>query len=320
MSQRIPGVYELCSVYIYKTKEMSDAGENSGGSGFIVRFPLERNIEEYQLYVVTNRHVIERMANPVLRINDISNKFRSLETNKLRWVINDVDDLAVYPLTIPEEEFQIACVPVERFVTPHLMNSLNIGPGDDVFMVGRFVSHEGTQKNTPSVRFGNISMLAEETTQNAFGQAQETFLVEMRSIPGYSGSPVFVILDPTLPRPRGSDNPEEAGPTYVSPNPILTSSSSELGMYAQGIHGPWLLGIDWTHIHNYLPILNKKGSSQNLDDHVEGQWVESHTGMSGVIPAWKIRQLLDIDELASQRAKEDAKISKQKAEEIAAQL
>ena len=317
VTQRIPPAYELCSVYIYKTVKKSDAGENSGGSGFIVRFPFQHNIEEYQLYVITNRHVIEKMAEPVLRLNDISGKSQSQKTNKDRWAISKTDDLAAYPLIILEEEFQISAVPVGRFATPHLMKSLKIGPGDDVFMVGRFISHEGKQRNTPSIRFGNISMLNKETMQNGFEQDQETFLTEMRSIPGYSGSPVFVTLDPKLPRPWDSDIPEEVGrATYVSPSPSLISSSTELGIYAEGIHGPWLLGIDWTHINNYSPVLRRKGSSRDPKDCVKGRWIESHTGMAGVIPAWKIRELLDTEKLAAQREKEDAKISKKKAEEI----
>ena len=51
---------------------------------------------------------------------------------------------------------------------------------------------------------------------------QESFLVEVRSIGGYSGSPVFVFIPPASPREGVKD--------WV-PHGILRS------------HGPWLLGL-----------------------------------------------------------------------------
>jgi hypothetical protein len=33
-----------------------------------------------------------------------------------------------------------------------------IFPGDEVFLYGRLVTHDGQQRNKPVVRFGNISM------------------------------------------------------------------------------------------------------------------------------------------------------------------
>ena len=59
-------------------------------------------------------------------------------------------------------------------------------------MVGRFVSHEGKQQNSPAVRFGNIAMMQKEKIIDERGVAQESFLVEIRSLPGYSGSAVLI--------------------------------------------------------------------------------------------------------------------------------
>ena len=42
------------------------------------------------------------------------------------------------------------------------MNDLNMGVGDEVFMLGRFISHSGIQKNQPLARFGNIALMPDE--------------------------------------------------------------------------------------------------------------------------------------------------------------
>jgi hypothetical protein len=53
-----------------------------------------------------------------------------------------------------------------------------------VFMVGRVITHEGKQKNLPSARFGNITMMPVEPLRHMRGINQESFVVEMRSIGG----------------------------------------------------------------------------------------------------------------------------------------
>jgi hypothetical protein len=283
---RIPDQFLDCSLYIYESMETAESGMPSGGSGFLVAVPLLANPQESQLYVVTNRHVVANVDHPVLRLNSVTGVAHSLETNSLRWVNSHEDDLAVLPLDIAEEDYKLACVPVKAFMTEDKSKGLGIGPGDEVFMVGRFISHEGKQKNTPTVRFGNISMMAHEPMENAFGQLQETFLVECRSIPGYSGSPVFMFIDLTLPRP----------PNWFTP---------AMPVYNPEAHGPWFLGIDWCHIYNYESVL-KENKEAPL---VPKQWVRSNTGMAGVIPAWRLQSLLNTEGLVAQRKERDERIT-----------
>lgn len=73
-----------------------------------------------------------------------------------------------------------------------------------MFVVGRFVNAEGRQKNLPTLRFGNIAQSPQEKIKQdrVFGSfEQESYLVEARTISGYSGSPVCVLLDPAWKRP-----------------------------------------------------------------------------------------------------------------------
>ena len=66
----------------------------------------------------------------------------------------------------------------------------HIGPGEDVFMVGRFVNQDGGATQ-PALRFGNISSMPAEMTIQKFRRKRPYYLIDMHSRLGYSGSPVF---------------------------------------------------------------------------------------------------------------------------------
>jgi len=59
-------------------------------------------------------------------------------------------------------------------------------------MLGRFIRHDGKQRNYLRARFGNISMLPEEQILNSSGQLVDAFLGRDPIAGRYSGSPVFV--------------------------------------------------------------------------------------------------------------------------------
>jgi hypothetical protein len=69
----------------------------------------------------------------------------------------------------------------------------NVGPGDNVFMIGRFINLQGgEEKIEPSTRFGNISAMLQPLRNSDLSRDQIGFAVEMRSRTGFSGSPVTV--------------------------------------------------------------------------------------------------------------------------------
>ena len=98
------------------------------------------------------------------------------------------------------------------------------------------------------------------------GLSQESFLVEMHSLPGYSGSPVFV---------------------YDHHVRMWEQKYMQVGIR--------LLGIDWCHLSTYEPVLEK--DSENRFEKINGQFVRSNTGMAGVVPAWKLKELLNSEEV-----------------------
>jgi hypothetical protein len=263
--------YLNCCLYIYPSKKSAQDGAESGGSGFVAAVPADE-VPRQHIYAVTAKHVIEKMSQPVLRINLVGGGFECLETNGARWIKAESSDLAVLSIDLEYENYRYWFLRIEEFVD----RTLEIGPGDDTFMVGRFIGQDGRENNTPTVRFGNISMMPAE---------ERAFMVEQRSLPGYSGSPVFVWINPGLPRlPHAR----------IKYNPSYDPMS----------YGPWLLGVDSWHVQNFERIL----SSQNDKDFaVPAGWVKVHTGMAGVVPAWDLADLLNTEELRMQRRRDEEK-------------
>ena len=280
-----PNVFP-CVFYLYRSLDAAKAGEAAGGTGFLAGVRLESNNYLQQLYAVTNRHCLVG-SEVVLRVNKANGQLDYISTKTSDWVCHpDLQDVAAFRIALsPEVDYNFVGTDM-FFLTPEIVRSRGIGPGDDVFMIGRFIGQDGKEGNLPTARFGNIARMNSEPIGSDSGIDQDSFLVEMRSIPGFSGSPVFVYINPTLARP----------PDFITPIDAH---------YNQAWHGPWLLGIDWSHLTSFKPVLN-----QNKREKVMPlQWVEINSGMAGVIPAWRIKEILDLPEFVMQRKETDKQIS-----------
>jgi hypothetical protein len=193
---RIGDQYLDCAVYVYRSLSDARAGERQGGSGFVIAVPLETKPEYSWSYIVTNQHVVRGAGNPVIRINRKDGKTDCFETNSTDWTAHPHgDDVAVMFFELDPNVMATRNIPTSIFLTEQLVADEDVGVGDNVFMVGRFINHEGRQQNKPSVRFGNISMMPGERIESPHGIEQDSFLIEARSLPGYSGSAVFFIFD-----------------------------------------------------------------------------------------------------------------------------
>jgi hypothetical protein len=284
-----------CVIYVYKDADSARAGIRSGGSGFLVAFPYKDNPTHGTIYAVTNRHVFDNCGiSPAIRLNTTKGETDVLVTSKENWKTHaDGSDVAVCPIEVSATEHRWLCITPDFFVTKRHVEHGVVSPGHETFMVGRFVTVQGEQRNTPALRFGNIAMLPWEPITDDRGLKQESFLIECRSIPGYSGSPVFV-YDPHLYR-RG----------------LVRQTSYEVRVS----EGPWLLGINWAHISNYEPIfdIERQGPTVNRTKRDDLEAL-SNTSMAAVIPAWILLDLLLEEEFVMQREKADKEISNQKAQ------
>jgi hypothetical protein len=256
-------------IYLYPDIARAEAGEQVGGSGFLLGWRLPDSTD-VTLWAVTNRHVIEQ-GNWTLRLNAVPDGINCVDTSDQEWYFSDTSDLAVRPLSISNELHRFKFLTDSWLLSREWFEALDIGPGDECITLGRFVGHEGKSANTPAARFGQISQSPIEPVVVG-GKRQECFLVESRSIGGTSGSPVFVHLDPSYYRP--------------SINGKTAPDGSVLG---QGHFPakPWLLGICFSMVPIWQSVCdNTFIQLQN------GHQVQINTGMMGVIPAWHLIELM----------------------------
>jgi hypothetical protein len=210
--------------------------------------------------VVTNAHVIKGMNAPVVRVSRKDDSPDAILTNSNRWLNHpDGDDVAAvrFPQYSPDKH---STIPVYEgaFLTVPMIRDEHIGIGDQVAMIGRLIDHDGKVTNTPTARFGFISMMPAEKDIDEFENEHEIFLVDCQSIRGFSGSPVFFL-------------------------PSTTAASNDALLDVQNR----LLGIDYKHVADQEPVRTKDGNK------VDGLYVEANSGIAGVIPAWRIATLLD---------------------------
>jgi hypothetical protein len=266
-------------VYLYPAEQDARSGKGVGGTGFLVGIKSRRG-GIHHLYVATNRHVVREGRSSVVRYNSLSGELDVIAATPAQWVDHEAgDDLSVLPISPGwAQDHNLSFVPGHMFIPERMENPY--GPGDETFMIGRFVNHEGREENLPSVRFGNISMVPWEMVRTASGLLQEAYLVESRSHSGYSGSPVF------------------------AHRPHLIGKPSRTPLYMGDMPGPWLLGIDSGHLPLYRPVVDKDRSP------IEGQYVEVNSGQSVVIPAWRLTELLNQPELTAARAPLDEAVER----------
>jgi hypothetical protein len=272
-----------CAVYLYPSEAAAEDGEHMGGTGFLIAFPADPEGHDSVLAVVTNRHVVDD-GNMVVRLNTISGSTDILALDNQDWYFHpDGDDLAICPIRLTKSH-SAKFVSSRMFLKKEDVDQWDIGPGDDIFVVGRFVNHEGKQRNLPSLRFGNIAQMPWEPIISD-GRPQESFLVECRSISGYSGSPVFLWMENPVPPNITKEGRQLILDGKMS---VVGVSPKRLGMTGGGWPiGLFLLGINYSYLRFKEPIRN--GVGQQMHD----WYVNTNTGMMGVIPAWKLMDIIN---------------------------
>jgi hypothetical protein len=274
--------------YIYTSEDDAKNNSEYGATGFFFGEDSELIPGKTHYYAVTNAHVAfgESMENPVLRINTTNKTFDIIKTSREDWIRHsDADDIAICPVEITSYEISAACLTRGLIADDAFLKEYAIGAGDDVFMVGRFRVHAGREKNVPTVRFGNIAAMNEEPLYNDFTKLeQESYLVEMRSIAGFSGSPVFIQIHPLNPRFNRSPDQKETINIGTINIPVR------------------LLGIQWGQI-SYTVIAK--------DENDQKYRLKVDSAMEGVVPIQKLMDLIDSQEIVGMRKKLDQKVSSQ---------
>lgn len=275
-------------VFLFPDAAAARTGDQAGGTGFLVGVPLVT--PWYQIYVVTCSHVVKEGRAPVIRVNTRSGGAEVIDVPADAWIHHpDGDDLAIHPIDM-DDEHRWACVHRDQLLTEVEMNRRGIGPGDDVFMVGRFIYHDGGLSNKPAARFGNLAMMPERIKQEArAGFMQESFLVECRSLSGFSGSPVFVQVNGAIPRPHGAGVWDRQPPSNPKVK-LISQTTNEVRS--------WLLGVDWGHVQSRERAIGPGAT----------HFWTPNSGMAAVVPVWRLDALLDLPELVRKREEETRRL------------
>jgi hypothetical protein len=280
---RIADEYLECAVYLYETQDGAVSGEGHGASGFLVSVRSEAHADLCYAYIVTCRHVVDKAT--FARLNTTHGKTEIVEIPSDCWELSESNDVAIAEIDLTKAKQTIfRFVPEASFITEEIINDLGIGMGDEVFLVGRLIDHSGKQRNTPSGRFGHIAMMPFEKVRNDFlDEDVAAFMCEVKSIGGFSGSPVFVHVPPFALRP----------------------GNKTLDVKAKG---PFLLGVDWGHKSSrQVPVLDKNG------DEASGLHIKRNSGIACIAPAWDVAAILNCEKFRLSRTKEDEDIRQKRA-------
>ena len=259
-------------VFVYRTPEQAAEGRKAGGTGFFVAVPsIVAPDAFHHIYVVTNVHVARGEAR-TLRVNMRDGGVDLITVSD--WVsVADGPDVALAPVSLNVNRHAVEALRSDSWLlTQDELSQYEIDAGDDVFMIGRFIDYDGIQTNRPSLRFGHISMKEANIRQSATGYMGPSFVVDMHSRTGYSGSPVFVY------RTHGS--------IFARPETFVF-----------GGHFMKLLGIHWGQFPERWEISARPTSEEDADPAegeliLDGRYVRGLSGMTCVVPAWDIQKAL----------------------------
>jgi hypothetical protein len=286
---RLPQEIFRAPFYLYETEEEAQAGAPFGGTGFIVAYPTDLPDVNF-VYAVTNWHVAVRDGASVIRVNKIGGGMDIFPLDPAEWHFQRGGyDLAIasFPLTVEKHECNALCVTM--FLSKEEIEDLGITPGEDIFMVGRFVDHDGADSNVPAVRFGNISVMPQKIVQPTGATHLESFILDLHSRTGYSGSPVFVY------RTVGSDL--TIGSMSDVPKDIFLK----------------FLGIHWGQFPEKWEIeTGVKNTAQGVTYSEDEKYIKGLSGMTMAVPAWAIKEFLDMPQFRDGREMALAKIKRER--------
>jgi hypothetical protein len=154
--------------------------------------------------------------------------------------------------------------------TAEVIAERSIGVGEEVFIVGLFVSHYGVNRNLPIIRVGNIAAMPQEPVRTQAAGYTDAYLIEAMSIGGLSGSPVYVHMAP------------------------VRSTAGVIKIERGNQH--YLLGL----VSGHFDVRNLKADAVDIED-AQGVLGSINTGIGVVIPVEKIIATVEQPSLQEQR-------------------
>jgi hypothetical protein len=280
IDMRVPEEVLKCVVFIGREYGVS---VKYIGTGFLVLLVETEGIHTFRFpYLVTANHVADAIdgAPFKIRVNNKSGEAVEVAANEsgdVKWYRHPNGkevDVAVCRWEMPAKLFDTLAVESGIFLTRELAEKHHIGVGDEVLITGLFSKITGKSKNIPIVRIGTLAMTPNEPiVPTALGNI-EAYVIEVKSIGGISGSPVFIRQTVDIP-----------GLFRWGTNIPATAQAYSDAFHLLGlVHGHWK--IDLAEINN--PDVEHDDEGINI-------------GLAIVVPASQILEVLDHGELIKMR-------------------
>lgn len=253
------------------------------GTGFIVRYPVPDQTNALVPLVVTAKHVVGDHNTLLGRFSTQAGKSTAfvrydigkLKADKDYWEHSDKGvDIAVFR-TPHFEQTSYQPFPLDLIATKEIFKTEEIRQTDRVIFPALLTNFMGSSRNYPVTRDGIIALIPEEKVPLKYKVGsteivtqQEVLLLDATSIPGASGSPIFL-----WPGPRIKNNAFTFGGT--------TS---------------YLLGV----MHGFYPATPR--DLIDVEPAKTAQMYAENSGIAIVFPSWRLREILGLPQLANRIA------------------
>jgi hypothetical protein len=252
------------------------------------------------IYAVTCHHVVTgKIAASVIRVNTKDGGTAYIELEPHEWTFDPaVDDVAICDVTdrFKANEWDATCVPRQMLVSRDYLDQRELAIGEDGFMLGLFGQHSRSERNIVAARFGNVSILAQDTAPvKLTGRPAHVF--DMKSRPGFSGSPVFIYRTPDTDLSDLLTPPTRFG---LGPFGVRTLQDAEkllreVNKYLDSQARDRMVAMLGVHVGQYRDEIEARKVT-DAEEHIplhDGDWLYVPSSMTIVAPAWSVLELID---------------------------
>jgi hypothetical protein len=293
-NMRIPEEIRKCVVFL--CSRLPSGAIVMRGTGFLVGVHLGGTGQMIG-YIVTAKHVADLIEGTEcgVRINLPSGAAETFWIGAdMQWCRHpsepDSVDAAVMPFPF-RTDADFRALDYDMFLTDDIIAKADIGPGDQVVTTGLFLPLQ-ISRNEPIVRTGNVAVMPRDRVPRIKIGANvveaEVYLVEVRSVGGLSGSPVFVT------------------PTIRLAHPFVTADASgkeDARCFILGGTRLYLMGL----MHGHWTI--EPAEHDRYDFATSTDPIKSiAVGIAVVVPAKKIAEIIDRPDLVEHRKRMEQQI------------
>lgn len=287
-----PDLHRL-AVFLYGTDPSGAITSEPEGTGFLVSYPMVER-EGTHAYLVSNYHVAITTGCARFAAFDENKRLRLFGIDREEWQFDpNGDDLSIIDITDYLNHADAAnciAIPISSIVTDKFVEDAELGIGDDVFMIGLLAGHAHGE---PVGRFGNIAAVPNPNAPVEQGHKKKrpSFLVDMRSRGGHSGSPVTVY------RVGSGDLSYLFFPEKPRALPIPGENYNQI---------VGLLGIHSAQFNEYGEVMKDARGDPVYD----GDTLKMPSGMTIVVPGQRILDALEWPYFQNRRKAREAQMKK----------